>query len=325
VPAPTGTGAPTLSEPPFVLAHLSDPHVPSRLTASAALLNKRIFGYLSWQLRRRRIHRVHVLDALGHDLAAERPAHIAVTGDIVNISLPSEFEVARRWLDSLGPPERVSVVPGNHDAYVAVPWQRSLAHWGPYMTGDGISESPSPDRFPFVRRRGPVALIGLSTAEPTAPGLASGRLGPEQLGRLAEWLDRLGGEGLCRVVLIHHPPQPTPSPRHKQLADAVALRSLIGRFGAELMLHGHDHRFRFAELSGPHGAVPVIGVPSASALQSGKRPASQYHVFEISRSAAGWSITLRCRRFDEMAGRFHPAGEQRIDLPRPARVRLSAE
>ena len=42
--------------------------------------------------------------------------------------------------------------------------------------------------FPFVRRRGPLALIGLSTAVPTPPFMATGRLGEAQLARLGETL-----------------------------------------------------------------------------------------------------------------------------------------
>ena len=309
--------AAVVREAAFIFAHLSDPHVPTRLDASVRdLLNKRIFGYLSWQLRRRRIHRVRVLDALGHDLARESPAHIAVTGDIVNIALPAEFEAAHRWLESLGPPDRVSIVPGNHDAYVTVPWHRSLAHWGAYMTGDGANEPPSPASFPYLRRRGPLALIGLSTAMPTAPGLSSGRLGPAQLERLAAQLDEAGAEGRFRVLLIHHPPQPTPAPRHKQLVDAMALRTVVARHGAELILHGHDHVFRLAELPGRDGAVAVVGVPSASAVESRHRPESQYHVFAVAACATGWSVNLRRRRFDEMAGRFTEAGQRTLTLSR---------
>ena len=57
----------------------------------SALLNKRVFGYLSWRFRRARIHRMEVLDALRRDLIEAAPDHVAVTGDIVNISLPSEL------------------------------------------------------------------------------------------------------------------------------------------------------------------------------------------------------------------------------------------
>lgn len=114
----------------FILAHLSDPHVPTRLAPGvAALMSKRLLGYLSWRYRRSRIHRREVLDALERDLDDQRPDHVAVTGDLVNISLPAEFANAAEWLGGLGRCERVTVVPGNHDAYVSVPWTQSWALW----------------------------------------------------------------------------------------------------------------------------------------------------------------------------------------------------
>ena len=75
--------------------------------------------------------------------------------------------------------------------------------------------------FPYLRRRGPLALIGLSTAVPTPPFMATGRLGEAQLARLAETLVALAREKLFRVVLIHHPPV-SEAKRHKRLTDAGA-------------------------------------------------------------------------------------------------------
>ena len=43
---------------------------------------------------------VHAMPIV-HDLAQARADHIAVTGDLINIALPAEFEHARRWLDAL--------------------------------------------------------------------------------------------------------------------------------------------------------------------------------------------------------------------------------
>ena len=51
-------------------------------------------------------------------IKADKPDHLAVTGDLVNLALDAELELARLWLETLGRPEDVSVVPGNHDAYV---------------------------------------------------------------------------------------------------------------------------------------------------------------------------------------------------------------
>lgn len=313
----TGAGGPANHSPGrFVLAHLSDPHVPSPLNAPPwALSNKRLFGFLSWQLRRRRIHRIEVLQALTADLGRQAADHVVVTGDIVNISLPNEFAAARRWLDTLGSPEAVTVVPGNHDAYVAVPWTRSLAQWEPFMCGDGQNET-TPDGFPFVRRRGPLALIGLSTSAPTGPALASGTLGQRQIDAMSECLDRLSAEGRFRVLLIHHPPQPSTGARRKRLTDAESFRKALMKTGAELILHGHDHRFRFAELAGRDGLVPVFGVTSASAVPQPERPGASYHLYAIEGGAGGWTLDVSIRQFDPATGRFVAVEKQHLSLPR---------
>src|SRR5215469_5154405 len=112
-------GQTTMSKP-FVLAHLSDPHLgPLPQPGVRELASKRLVGYINWRRSRRRVHRRDVLDAITRDLHGTQPDHVAVTGDLVNIALPAEFAHARRWLETLGPPAHVSVVPGNHDAYVA--------------------------------------------------------------------------------------------------------------------------------------------------------------------------------------------------------------
>src|SRR5262252_3292242 len=220
----------------FILAHLSDPHLgPLPRPRPSELLGKRLTGLLNWRSKRRRIHRGDVLARIVADLATQAPDHVAVTGDLVNISLEREYPPARAWLAALGSPQTVTLVPGNHDAYVRDASRYPQFHWGDYMRGD---EAPAP-AFPFLRRRGPLALIGLSSAVPTAPFMATGRLGAEQIARL----DALLGAhaDLCRVVLIHHPPRTRNSSRIKQLVDAADLLAVLRRRGAELVLHGHDH------------------------------------------------------------------------------------
>lgn len=294
---------------PFILAHLSDPHVPTRLGGgSPALLNKRFFGYLSWRFRRSRIHRAEVLDALRRDLTRLRPDHVAVTGDIVNIALPHEFPRARDWLRTLGMPSEVTVVPGNHDAYVAMSWERSWAVWHDFMSSDaGSAETPpvgSRDFFPIFRRRGPIAVIGLSTAVPTAPGHASGRVGPVQLARAADHLRKAREEGLFRVVLLHHPPCAPGAPRHKRLTDARHFATVIREVGAELILHGHEHRFRLESMAGPHGQVPVLGVPSASMLPREDGGAAQYHLHHIEPRGDGWAVQTHVHTYSAKHGAF---------------------
>lgn len=274
----------------FVLAHLSDPHL-SPLPAPhwLDLLGKRATGYFNWQRRRRFIHDSATLEKIVGDLRAAQPDHIAVTGDIANIALPEEFRRGRAWLRSLGSPADVSFVPGNHDMYVPEALKMLPTQWGDYMMSDAGRGG-----LPFVRRRGPIALIGLSSGVPTAPFLATGWLGSIQLSALKLHLAKFREEGLFRVVLIYHPPI-TNAGQTKRLLDASVLLRVLAEAGAELVLHGHDHIHAIVQLKGPNGPIPAVGVPSASALPSeGVTPAA-YNLYRISGGPGAWQCEATAR------------------------------
>lgn len=74
---------------------------------------------MNWLYKRANQHAMSVLTDIVLDLKSQAPDHILMTGDIVNIGLPTELQIAKEWLLSLGPPNCVSFTPGNHDAYVA--------------------------------------------------------------------------------------------------------------------------------------------------------------------------------------------------------------
>jgi 3',5'-cyclic AMP phosphodiesterase CpdA len=260
-----------------------------------------------------------VLDALERDLLALSPDHIAVTGDLINISLPVEFRGAAEWLDRLGPADKVTVIPGNHDAYVGVPWEQSWALWSAYMSSETSDRQvlmpTGSEDFPLVRYRGPMAIVGLSTALATAPGLATGKLGARQVMALEDHLHQLADQGLFRVVLVHHPPLAGSTKPRKSLVDAESFRRAIEVAGAELVLHGHNHRPEFGEIMGPKGPVPVVGVASASALPVRERPGAQYHVYELGRTDDVWALTMHIRVFDLHSGEFIDAGARKIAIP----------
>src|ERR1700688_1711294 len=134
----------------FTLAHLSDPHLPPLPAARLRdLAGKRALGYLNWTRNRHKYHRREVLDALVADIQAQRPDHIAVTGDLVNLALEAEFAPAQAWLESVGPPQQVTVIPGNHDAYVRATQHRFAETLGNYLDGDDAPDSDA--AFPFLR------------------------------------------------------------------------------------------------------------------------------------------------------------------------------
>jgi 3',5'-cyclic AMP phosphodiesterase CpdA len=279
----------------FTLAHLSDPHLaPLPTPRFSELAGKRALGFINWRRKRHLLHRRDVLDALAQDLKAFAPDHIAVTGDLVNLSLDAEFASARAWLEQLGTPAKVTVVPGNHDAYVRAAAAYPAEHWGGYLRGDDAATA-----FPFLRRRGPVALIGVSSAVPTGPFMATGFLGSEQLARIAYLLAQAKQEKLFRVVLIHHPPVSAPGKRFKRLLDAEDFRGVIAQRGAELVLHGHDHVHALTWLQGPRSRVAAVGVPSASTPPGLGYEAAAYHLYRIDGSAGAWRCEATARGFAE--------------------------
>jgi 3',5'-cyclic AMP phosphodiesterase CpdA len=264
----------------FRLAHISDPH----LTAIPQLgmgdwMSKRLFGFYNWHRNRRRQFGPATLTALVEDIHAAKPDHIAVTGDLVNLGLAAEFTLAAAWLKSLGGPNEATLIPGNHDVYMPGSFEELAREWGAYMRGDDAKEEAI--AFPFVRRRGRVAIVGVSSAIPTGARFATGMIGAPQAARLAEALAALGTEEFFRVVLVHHSPVEGATGWRRRLVDASRFREAILKGGAELVLHGHNHFTHVAAIDGPHGSVPVVGVAAASVLPGEGVTGGSYCLFEI--------------------------------------------
>jgi 3',5'-cyclic AMP phosphodiesterase CpdA len=200
------------------------------------------------------------------------------------------------------------VIPGNHDAYVGVDRRHALARWADYMTSDPgpVAGADGGCGFPWLRLPGPLALIGLSSAIATPPGFATGRLGRPQLEALDHLLAMLAREGRCRVVLLHHPPLDVAGARRRRLIDAAAFRRILGRHGAELILHGHEHVPMAGTIPGPQGPIPVVGVPSASSLDPRPRRRARYQIYEIEKIAGRWSLSRQTWVYDQTAGSFGP-------------------
>ncbi len=281
----------------FRFAHLSDIHLPTFIsdgTNPVDFLNKRFFSALSWFGNRRFIHLKTVSDTLVGDCLKSAPDHIIVTGDLINLSLPGEYSRATKWLQSLGSPETVSAIPGNHDLLLDNSRTRKgLAQYTPYMQGDDQGGSLA---FPFVKRRGKVLIIGLSTAIETPLGWCSGRLGEQQRLALFEILQQGRKDGLCRIITLHHPPA-GPQKQKKGLEDHQEFARIIAELGAELILHGHTHRSSIHALPGPTGPVSVMGVASLSVAPDKGYPVGCWHEYEVQREKGEWKISLNVHQY----------------------------
>jgi 3',5'-cyclic AMP phosphodiesterase CpdA len=258
----------------FRLAHLSDPHIgPLPRPQWRELLGKRATGYLNWSRGRHRAHDMDALSALVKDLRAQKPDHVALTGDICNIGLPAEFPLAAQWLRTLGDPAEVSLAPGNHDAYLRASVPHMTREWRPWISGDQDAGS-----FPFLRRRAGVAIIGLCSGVPMLPFIAAGKLGASQLQRLEDLLEATRAD--MRVVLLHHPPVDGGG-AIRNLQDHRDLAKVLARTGAELVLHGHAHSISRKFMAGPDGPIPVLGIGSASSIGRNPRRRAAYYLIDI--------------------------------------------
>ncbi|MFQ5347778.1 MAG: metallophosphoesterase family protein [Rhodothalassiaceae bacterium] len=294
----------------FRIAHISDLHLPPLPPLRLhELISKRIWGRLHWELRRRHVHRSQVLDALRADLAQQQPDHLCITGDLTNLALAAEFERSRNLISRLGLKDaQISVIPGNHDAYVPGAFAAGRRAWDIWMRDDGGVPG-----FPFLHRRGPVAFIGVSTAHATPPGFAAGWIDRVQMARLADMLKVLPGEDVLRVLLIHHPLQESHAPWHSALWWRQRLQSLLFAHPVDLVLHGHAHRPLAGTLAGCDGPIPVRGAGSASRCGIGGNPA-HYQIFTLDplAGASGPRLFIRHRQFDFARARFTNAGEERL-------------
>ena len=295
----------------FTLAYLTDPHLsPLPHPTLSQLLSKRLFGYINWNANRKAIHCRPVLDALTADLLAQPFDHIAIGGDLINLSLPGEFTNALEWLQTLGAPEQVSVVPGNHDAYVPFDYASGIGLWHDYMTshaGKAKGLNRAGELFPYVRRFGKIALVGLRSGLPAPLLEATGELGPAQRSALERNLIELGKQEVYRIVMIHHPPLPGQSRPRRGLRDAGELEEILTRNGAELVLYGHRHLQAVDYLETKSGPIPVVGTPSASSCQEEPGRLARYNLFRIWEARGRWHC--------EMTGRgLRAAGSPIIEL-----------
>ncbi len=280
------------------IAHFSDVHA---LALDGVrpwhFLNKRVAGWLNLKLNRREKHPVRLFRAIVADLNARPVDHVVVTGDLTNLSLPPEFRLAREILDGLAlGPAHVTVVPGNHDVYTLGALQARTFHdvFAPYAAPDDGDAG-----FPLVRVRGEVAIVGLSTALPSPPPLADGWLGRAQLEALDAALARLAGK--FRIVALHHPPYTNRHSILRGLRDRRRLQAILARRGAELVLHGHEHRDLRVTLPGPAAPIPVIGVGSGTYDDHRPERRARYNVYTVE---GGRLTSVETRVHDPQSDRF---------------------
>jgi 3',5'-cyclic AMP phosphodiesterase CpdA len=302
------------------LAHFSDLHLLSlEGVPLRRFLNKRATGWANLRLRRGSVHRASYVTAIAREIRKVGVDHVIITGDLTNLALESEFELARRVIenDLSFDAKHVTIVPGNHDVYTRGSHveKRFAAYFADYLVSDlpELTVDVGAGRFPIVKLRGPVAVIGLCSAVPRLPFIAAGRLGKAQLSALQRVLEHAEVRRRTPIVAIHHPPH-NPSSKLKTmvegLSDAAMLWTSVRHVPACVIVHGHLHR-RVRRTDGPNrhgehladghhegaahpkggrGAV-TFGATSASLHHHAKERMAGFNVYEVSSDGALASVS----------------------------------
>ncbi len=305
------------------LAHCSDLHLLS-LEGSGWLdfVNKRWIGGLNLLMNRGRHHQTPIWEAMMEDFNGQKIDHILVTGDVTNLALDEEFRFAKELFGKLDlGPNDITVLPGNHDAYVQAGATYFKQHFGEFFTSDAEFAWPDGESWPCIRKRGPITLFGLSTSLQTPWFTAYGVIGDAQLERLRTALLDERFAGTRRIVAIHHSPaEPKARSRVRGLRDRHKLYKILEETGAELILHGHEHLDLSASLPAKGGAVSVRGIQSGTydAGDGAMHKRARYRIYEIAdtcddQEGSGSNTASRPQVLSEQLRLWDPTQKQFIE------------
>lgn len=196
--------------------------------------------------------------------------HLVLTGDLTEDGTPAQFEVLAAVLAESGwEPARVTLVPGNHDAYTEGAWERAL---------EGCLRP-----FAATSRQGTaVALPGavvaaVSTAMMQPVTRSAGAIAARELSWIASLAADTRRSGDALVLAQHHPPLRHPIGAMQWLdglINSAELMALLHEHDHLHVIHGHTHREHDAPVRS--GAPPRIFC--AQALVDGPSPLRLYRV-----------------------------------------------
>lgn len=185
--------------------------------------------------------------------------HFVFSGDLTEVGTMPQFERFAEVLHDSGiAPERITLVPGNHDSYTDPnAWSRAIE--GPLAA---FGRTSARDRTDVVEAAGVMLLpINVTVHQPVTR--SAGELADRDADRIERLLADARFRGRPVVVVQHHPPMPHRM-RAWQWIDGLRgwprLMRLFAQHPALQLLHGHQHRV-VDELLGDR-RIRVFGAPA---------------------------------------------------------------
>ena len=239
------------------IAHISDLHLKDLKGARPwHFLNQRVLGGANLLLNRSHHYKKEPIVAALTHIAKDPPDRLVITGDISNLAFRSEFEAVSRLLETYVPSIPISIIPGNHDAYIRSAVRQNIFA-SVFQNSIQCDLRLWEEEFPYVHLHRSVAFIGISTSVNSPPLFSYGKVDKGQLHRLTTLLRHQQITSRFKVVLMHHglkTPDYSKFEFPRKLMNRKKLLNLFLKTKVNMVLHGHNHYYgchHFPHLHGP--------------------------------------------------------------------------
>lgn len=328
-----------LSDDDFVVVHFSDLHV----------VDKHRFR-LTWKGGGRNPDEASLADLLAADVAAiglaGRVDAIVASGDFTWHASQDEFQRAKDAMKDIAaklgvPAAQIAIIPGNHD----VQWEagefaeakRNGASMENYLAFAELLRGLRPESAGVIRvasRSGKQSLLLVELDSNAVEGRDAAGIGfvsRESLALASELVakERRASSVPMRVwAIVHHHIFPASSARYEDaemrrvsvMANASHVLTFAATWGAELILHGHEHQPQVhvahqwpVDAGRDFRQMAVLGAGSVGVKRDYTGPISTNHYFVI--IGRKTDTIVRSRRLGDEGVSFIP--HEDIQLPRP--------
>lgn len=252
------------------IGHLTDPHLLEYGWAGRRGSSRWRLGFCSFLRARDPVAR---RERLTRGLFAAEQAgaeHVVLTGDLTEDGADAQFDVLAEALEAGPiPPRRITIVPGNHDAYTdGEAFARALA---------GPLRAYAPTSTPgAVTRLSHAVIVAVSTAVPQSVLRAVGAIDERQTAILEAIAGSPALSTTAVILAQHHSPlgsRIAPLQWMDGLREHARQRALLERHPHLHVLHGHTHRIVDRRVRADR---PCAQIFSAAAVVESDAPLRMY-------------------------------------------------
>jgi len=181
-----------------------------------------------------------VVEALRHTLDNIKPEITILSGDITQRALPSEFEAAKKFFDSLAGNIKIAI-PGNHDIPLYNIFTRFLMPYNNYNQAFSKRET--------VWKNDNLVIVALDATSPYRH--TNGKLNEDYIRRHLDGVKAASGSDVILMVVAHQPLLTAlPEDRNEVLINTEVTASIFEDYEVDIVLSGHVHFPLFATTEG---------------------------------------------------------------------------